>query len=689
MLGKLVLYGMRRRRERREADDRAAELQRRIQLQLGQIVGAPEPAARESRKRAAARVAWRGRKILAPLVGLLALWAAAAAVAGGNTPAGGVLAVWALLAGVWWTARRRQLRRAEERWYAAVVWAGSGAWLAAAPLVGVASSAPVLWLVGGLAAVPWWVHHWPRPRPPDPAPVEADDLPARWARNVAASSRALPGAVLSNYAAAEHYDEWDIETVPGAQGQTLDSAVAKLPQIATGLREPQERLLLEARPGGDPSVHRLKRLRHSPVEEIQYFTEPRYRDGRVLLGSHVDRIGDAVWRVYTQNSMWGGFMGGGTGTGKSRLLEMIALTLRWEWQQRGIPTAIIYLDGQNGASSPVLWEHATWSGGPDDVSTVLDALDAAASTRQAWNRLHGLTGFTPGYRPDGAEEGLTGLLVIADEFHALCPNKQVATRFARVSREQRKLGHALLAADQATDLDTFGTLDVLRATLLDGNGMAFRISSQTQGSLIPGLAINPAQLPAIPGYGYKIAAPKSGERTTAFRADFLPADTDREEQVIPDGVRTVESWFAATEDAPVDAMTRRALGPAFEQRAERKALALEVDRAMVDGRELPAIEAPDVADSRVESGPDSGVWAALASLGGGQRAVEGKKRPARERIVELLRERGETTRQELLAELGVSGSAVTQALQRLQADGQVSRVRDGVYDLAERARVVA
>src|SRR5207244_12844650 len=111
------------------------------------------------------------------------------------------------------------------------------------------------------------------------------------------------------------------------------------------------------------------------------------------LARFADGEGGACWRVYTHHSMWGGFIQGGTGSGKSRMIEQIAMSCA---ASASHPTIIWYGDGQNGDSSPMLVKNA------DYAATTFEAIYnmAMAALRimkinGVERRLSGRVGFAP------------------------------------------------------------------------------------------------------------------------------------------------------------------------------------------------------------------------------------------------------------------------------------------------------
>lgn len=291
-------------------------------------------------------------------------------------------------------------------------------------------------------------------------------------------------------------------------------------------------------------------------------------------------------------------------THNTRMLELLAIVAR------SVGVVVIYIDGQNGASSPILWEHATWRGGPTEATTILRALTQGKDKRQVYNRVNGLTGFTP-------TTGFPGLLVIADECHEVV-TPDTAHQWANLARELRKVGGALVFASQFSGLETFGGSDVLRSCLIAGNAVALRTSSRLSAQLIPGLEVDPALFPKLPGYGYYVDA--SGKlRTAPFRCEWLPdADDKGRNPDIP--VPTVEEWFDQLPEPELDDMTAAAFGEPFLNRHELAAERDAQDRAWLEGREEPTPEtappAPSVqaVPTFTEPTEDDGTASAIEAL---------------------------------------------------------------------------
>lgn len=523
-------------------------------------------------------VLYRYRDQLWPLwVGLalaLARWWAA------GSPVPAVAAVVALTAVIVVFHVRRKLNRTVEWVYTAVclVAVGGGLLFVSPAGTGVRwlnTASIVTW--AGLSLI-WWCHHEVRW-----AGHARSLVVNRWNLYIRDGKGPMAGAELSDPVPFDHGDTHVLRLVPGKQH--LGTVQQHFPLIASGVRTPMHQLLVEPHPEHkDPSVLRFQVITRSPIERPVLFTGPKVVDGRIQLGPHADGLGTASWRIFTENSMHGGFLLGGTGSGKSRLLELIAIAAL------SAGAVVIYLDGQSGASSPTLWKYATLRGGPDDATEILGALERGKAARQVYNRVHRLAGFTPS--PE-----LPGILVIVDECHILFTPK-TADRWANLSREGRKVGIAEVGASQYSGLATFGGADPLRSTMLDGNGVAFRTSSKISAQLMPGLDLNPASFPSsMPGYGYYIPGSDPGARVAPFRAEWPPDATDKRKH--PEiGVPTVEEWFQRIPGPELDEVTVRAFGEVFTGRHARAAAQEAADRAWLAGETpAPALPTPaSVAD---------------------------------------------------------------------------------------------
>lgn len=314
------------------------------------------------------------------------------------------------------------------------------------------------------------------------------------------------------------------------QGVVFETVLAELTQISYSLEVPREELSVERiaptedNPRPNPRLVHFEVIDNSPILKSVPMLDSRYRctrdeDGNVTegwidCGPYRNGDGGARWRVYSGgDSMWGGFILGGTGSGKTVLLDSIAFSLAASGH-----TAVWYIDGQatsgQAASSPFIPEIADWSAATDEAQEdMLAALEDIADLRAAENARYKMRGFTP-------TEDRPGLAVIVDECH-LVLNPDNAKRWEELARIARKVGICLIMATQAAQFDSFGRSETLRSQLLAGNTLVLRVTGITQSGFIPGLEMDPTTLPPIAGYGYTVASNNYG-RTAPFRGVFCP-----------------------------------------------------------------------------------------------------------------------------------------------------------------------
>ncbi|CAL9623560.1 hypothetical protein SUDANB121_05904 (plasmid) [Nocardiopsis dassonvillei] len=433
-------------------------------------------------------------------------------------------------------------------------WA-AGLWLVAVILISPATLTAWWWagLVGLLALLAlgsrFWAHHRvPRvlavaeeelapPPPPGEHPIAR-----QWRTTVASSQGPLPGTKLTDLTEQPYGVRGRLHLVRARQ--TITSVRAAIGYIATGLGVSEADILIEhtepteEHPKPDSSILDIKIVtvgllsKKVPLEAGRLDISD---DGEVhiRLGPYADGDGQARYRLYTADSMWSGFVAGSTGSGKSGLIDNLALGA-WETKN----TVVFYLDPKNGGSSPRIFDRAHWAV-PNDPATwdrLLSGLVELVEARGLENSARLKTsGFTPSFaRP--------GVLVIVDECHAVI-NADNAYRWGRIAREGRAAGVALVLASQIYGLDSFGGSDAVRANVTAGNTVALRVS-RNQASMIADITLDPSALPKITGVGLTAEG-----RDVAFRAAWAPNEV------------TAALMDAALEGAPqeLDALAAGAL----------------------------------------------------------------------------------------------------------------------------------
>lgn len=445
--------------------------------------------------------------------------------AGGVTPfSAALMAAAASAAAVGALFARARRRGSEWAQRLLVAGAGAGLWLTTAPYgVGIGDVA-VLTAAEFALAARWWQANRPgypgtaftvledetayfMPEPEPLAPVE--QILADWDEYVACDNGPLRKARL--IAPEEHQYGFSFTLQLWRGQQTFATAMAALGKIASGLHVGVNQLVLDevpAPPGPDgesrPPRCRLQVITRSPIAGAVDFDGPRRRGGILELGPYADGSGDAPYRLYTPGSMWSGVIIGGTGIGKSRVVENIVISAL-----SGGDTEFWFIDPSRGSSSPALAEHANWFATAEESLAVLEAAIAILNARTDENSVEGWTGFSPSAaRP--------GLLIVVEECHNVF-TPETAKRWARIAREGRKVGIALLCVSQKSSVDTFGNEDAIRSSVMEGNALVLRSTSNQTGPMMAGLQIDPKTLPKIRGYAYVQGSEEGGVRTAPFR----------------------------------------------------------------------------------------------------------------------------------------------------------------------------
>lgn len=436
-------------------------------------------------------------------------------------------------------------------------------WLTLAPYGVGPGDLAALGAVEVAVAARWWQHvrlGYPADQLAPEAPAEEEPINKAtqiindWAEYVGGQGGALPGSALALPMPTEHGYAFTAQLARGKQ--TLESVVAALPKIATGLEEPLAHLIAESAPPDPvtgktyPSRCRFQVVTRSPITGDVNFTGPRRDGGLIGLGPWADGSGEAQSRLYTSGSMWSTAIIGDTGSGKSRVAENKVISAL-----SGGDTLYWYLDPQGGGSSPALAEHADWFGTMVNAEEMLFAAVEILQARGEENSYEGWTGFTPApQRP--------GLLFVVEECHNPFGVKAWTPWWAKIAREGRKVGIAFICLSQYPGLETFGNSEALRMNIMAGNAIALHVSSKTAGSLMPGLDVDPRNLPDIPGYGYVQGTPQTGTRTAPFRNRNT---TPREDSEV------ARRWLAAQPKVALDTLAATATlasGTAYRDRHE-------------------------------------------------------------------------------------------------------------------------
>jgi hypothetical protein len=427
------------------------------------------------------------------------------------------------------TRRRITDRKMRHRLLAALYLGAS--WLSMIAFTGVTLGAvAALAILGAGVSLLWWKQHrigaGVEPGSADAMPTldEGDLFIERWRAHLGGKGKQFAGSKLIEPEIIRAGYRYVLDLVPGSQ--TVEQVRAAVNTLRSGLRlMPGQDVIVEIHPERPAPAAILTIVTRPQIKTSRPWPGPAQgfdaATGSVNLGPFADGEGVACWRVYTQDSIWGGYIQGGTGSGKSRVLEQIAMSCAAGTSH---PTIIWYGDGQSGDSSPMLVEHADYAATSfDAIYNMAQAALRVMKINGVENRLNRKVGFTPtAARP--------GLLLLIDECHKALSAKEnpllaAATQraFCTIAREGRKVGVGLLMASQSPTLDAFGgagnLADTLRSCLLDGNGLILR-SKSSNAKQVFNVDINPRAFPKLAGYGY-LCDPAPGARSAPFRGYWV------------------------------------------------------------------------------------------------------------------------------------------------------------------------
>ncbi|MEV4212627.1 hypothetical protein [Micromonospora sp. NPDC049662] len=473
-------------------------------------------------------------------------------------------------------AGKRLKGRRVRAWATACAFAAAS-WLTWVANVGLSFDAvTLLALLVAALAVPYVDRHRiPNVPPDEEVAASLGGYAQLWATYLGGTSGGpLAGSWLTGHELIASGERFVLQLVPGKQ--TLGHALSALPLLRTGLfLNPRQDLIIERHPLFNESCLQLTIVTKSTVLKAKKvpWPGPNYdpHTGTIALGPFIDGDGTGRWRLYTGHRMWGGFLLGSTGSGKSRMLDSIALSA----VATGI-TCVWYADPQKGASSPMLAKHADYVARDIEQIRQMFALAMLVKElRQAENALDEVEGFVP-------SEDRPGLLIIVDECHRAFADAAIQEMATELAREGNKLGIAILAASQSVTVDTFGTGnrakdgDTLRGSLIAGNLVVMWTKSGNAKQVLK-IDVDPTLFPRVHGYAYLVDETGVG-RSAPLRGYYLD-DVDR------DRCASRVHWRGLDEGA-ANACGSRYLNRRDLASADREALAARV-AAMRAGRYVP------------------------------------------------------------------------------------------------------
>ena len=572
------------------------------------------------------------------------------------------------------------------------------AWCATLPLTGVENAG--MWLTLGLGTVGlsarWWQHI--RPGHPEQdseneheqesseqesseetIPDSDAELLEVWDRHVANKNGPLPGAVMTvPHRTLTNGRAYQVQLARGQQ--SLEEARNALTKIAGGLGTTATKLafepLLVDGDAVDDSLVELRIIDRSPVAGGMTYPGPQIvRDEHggvhIELGPYSDGEDTAKFTVFEEDSMRSGLVVGTTGSGKSRLLELIAIGLR----ELGVE--IWFLDPQEGQSSPALAQYADWylPGLGDDerptghIDDLLAAMKGGMRYRSKKLGAQKQRGFTH-------SQQMPGVMVIIDEakdvFNAETPSGATyGTIFGEYAKKFRKNGFGMLAVGHVIRLETVGGDKTLRSSLMGYNTIALKTSEASEKNMLPPGMPDPASLPQVPGYGF--IASSASSRVASYRS-YDPGE--------------VEPWLAARPAEGTDRGTAHAAGDAYVRRveiAQEKQRALEEELAAFERGEIDLDDDPEPAPAMAGSTAASSAMD-LPSISGGQihrpAAPDGVPsralKPREQQLMALFDSYEELSVAQIAEELGISDRAVRTLIKGL-GDTRLVKVSSGVY----------
>ncbi|MFE1400337.1 hypothetical protein ACFW53_20590 [Nocardiopsis dassonvillei] len=478
-----------------------------------------------------------------------------------------------------------------------------------------------LWVFLGLSAH-WWRTHRigydPLTRPAIAVTDVASHYVALWNEHLASKAGDFQGTSLINYRPTQYGHAWDVKLRPGTRG--LDALALQLDVISTALGIAKKYISFSEHEtdADNPLLATLRLTTDSPTKkdvdiEVGADGVPRIlgtpvwdaETGDIAIGPYADGVGTHTWGLYRKNSLLGGYLFGAQRSGKSELLNLLALGMRLSGH-----TTFWYLDGQGG-TQPTLMRESDWDASESAFKRRL-ALEAAAivvKVRGLTNKAAGAAGFTP--TPERP-----GLVLFMDESHEGIINyrrvepptrKEVANGAQpdpgfgewtnvelvnMITRIGRKVGVAIVAASQDTGLAAFGGESlgrVIRGNLFTANAALMRSEDAIGASIAPKAAMSPTELP--PGGGYGAAANETGQDggvstrramwRAAFRDDQDPRGSFADLIAAAGPCLSIEPEAAYYIDELLDGAYARRHEVSAQERAEA---AGEAVRAGMDGR---------------------------------------------------------------------------------------------------------
>ncbi|MEQ7008439.1 hypothetical protein ABN028_19895 [Actinopolymorpha sp. B17G11] len=422
----------------------------------------------------------------------------------------------------------------------------------------------------------WWQHvrtGYPICPPSKPRPIiktagpvrpDREDVMGNWYAYLYNQSQPMAKAELIplgvNETEESVSESYLIDGVPGVH--SVEDANSKTKSIASGLRRTIQDIILEPAGDEDSSNIKLTVVKKSPIKVTQDFTEAGWiQEGKyawVSMARYADGLGTVKVPVLAPNSARHITLFGGQGSGKSGILNQLCVSI-----SSGVPTIRWYLDGQEGASSPQLLRHSDWAPtGKDRGKLMLRALKKEFRRRERYLKRSKRSGITP-------SEAMPLLLLVIDECHEIW-NRHILSdkeikEWGNLVRKARKLAATFIAATQHPSLDSFAGSDTIRSLMQQYTTLVLRTTSGPAKNILR-IAMNPKDLPALPGYGF-IESGEPGTRQAPFRAFFLDDEPPED-----GGESIADQWFLKF---PTRSLPDHAAAAIGREYVDRKKIAAE------------------------------------------------------------------------------------------------------------------
>jgi hypothetical protein len=530
-----------------------------------------------------------------------------------------------------------------EQWRARWNWSalGAAAWADVAVTAGPSWSLTAALTGGALwAGAKWHREHQPltgpRPlaAPPPPPPLEIDRpdratlIEQNWADRVDRGRKILAGSWLTQRTELPNATRWLIQTEPGSY--VFDEIFARRGKVAAALNVGGSKIIVEPYSTDDDDENEgwayLTVVTRDILKAGVHYTGPRYTitdEGQHLvpIGLYADGSGEAHYLAADSGGARSGLVTGDPGSGKTALLEAVAMALRASGRWR-----VLFGDGDpEGGSSPTLNEIAHWPGaGAQSALRQLRAMEDLIKVRSRLKKtITDVDG--PELRPLTPDDlarkiratreirpclGYPGYIWIIDELHRLVQDpflqaEKFVPRLERILRIGRKYGVVVLAGTQSLLAGDYGGSTSLRAYLASTNAIIMRSTNRSEQHSLNGVKVAPGSLPKGGGYAFAVGQGRLALLRVAWSRDMADYADGFPEQPGDEFSET-----AITKHRPPEADSP-------EEALALQMTALRAWKAAVEAGEDPDDDDEDDPDNpAITAAPTAGA-AAAAGAGGG------------------------------------------------------------------------